>query len=203
MSSCRASSETQIALDHGLTLEPLHQAWQFGAHPWLNMAASGNSPSPVAPAPSQVFIAFRDTRPSWRERPGRHERVRRAFAEEIGFNSHRWQQPTRAGSTEWIDSAVLTEEAACGLRHVPCRGNRHDTLTSFLAKSSRASAGTTAVSPRSFDTTSSVSDVSATTPMLATSLATCHHEQDGREGGREGDSTACRLAWFVQKRSCT
>lgn len=48
-----------------LTVEPRHQAWQFGRHPWLNMAASRNRPNPVAPFPSQVFIAFKDTLPSW------------------------------------------------------------------------------------------------------------------------------------------
>lgn len=47
-----------------LTLEPLHQAWQLGLQAWLNMAASGKSPSPVDPLPSHVLIAFRDTRPS-------------------------------------------------------------------------------------------------------------------------------------------
>lgn len=46
------------------TLAPFHQAWTLGMQLWLNMAADGNSPNPVAPLPSQVVIAFTETRAS-------------------------------------------------------------------------------------------------------------------------------------------
>lgn len=59
-----AETQNKIVLQM-CTLEPLHQAWTLGEQLWLNMAAEGNRPSPVAPLPSHVVIAFTCTRPSF------------------------------------------------------------------------------------------------------------------------------------------